>query len=81
MTKAEYLESIGYEYHPYSESFEKDIVIRNYKILLSQVIEIENNKFLVSMHFCCIRSQKDVDKLQIAFNNVKRDFEEMQKYD
>lgn len=80
MTKAEYLESIGYEYHPYSESFEKDIVIRNYKILLSQVIEIENNKFLVSTH-SCIRSQKDVDKLQIAFNNVKRDFEEMQKYE
>ena len=87
MTKREFLESIGYEYCSYSECyeknseyFEKDIVIGNYEFLLYQVIEIENNKFLVSARHC-IRSQKDIDNLQIAFNNVKRDFEEMQKYD
>lgn len=28
----------------------------------------------------CIKSQQDIDNLQIAFNNVKRDFEEMKKY-
>ena len=87
MTKREFLESIGYEYRSYSECyeknseyFEKDIVIGNYEFLLYQVIEIENNKFLVSVRDC-IRSQKDIDNLQIAFNNVRRDFEEMQKYD
>lgn len=87
MTKREFLESIGYEYCSYSECyeknseyFEKDIVIGNYEFLLYQVIEIENNKFLVSVQHC-IRSQKDIDNLQIAFNNVKRDFKEMQKYE
>lgn len=87
MTKREYLESIGYEYRSYSECyeknseyFEKGIVIGNYEFLLYQVIEIENNKFLVSLRHC-IRSQKDIDNLQIAFNNVKRDFEEMQQYE
>ena len=80
MTKAEYLKSIGYEYCSYSECYEKEIVIGNYEFLLYQVVEIENNKFLISVRHC-IRSQKDIDNLQIAFNNVKRDFEEMQKYD
>lgn len=87
MTKAEYLKSIGYEYRSYSECceknreyFEKEIVIGYYEFLLYQIIEIENNKFLVSMQHS-IHSQKDIDNLQIAFNNVKRDFEEMQKYD
>lgn len=87
MTKREYLKSIGYEYCSYSERyvknseyFEKGIVIGNYEFLFNQVIDIENNKFLVSVRDG-IRSQKDIDNLQIAFNNVKRDFTEMKKYD
>lgn len=80
MTKREYLESLGYEYREYSECYEKTKMLGNYENLLQQVINIENDYFLVSVQHS-IHTQKDIDFLQIAFNNVKRDFEEMQKYE
>ena len=88
MTKAEYLESIGYirkiargsigyirkiargsMIYYYQKSFDK----------VFMVIDIQLDDFMIWID--CIRTQKDIDNLQIAFNNVKRDFEEMQKYD
>ena len=77
MTKAEYLESIGYirRLDPYT-------LIYDYKKSLDgeiMIINIQLNNFMIVVG--CIRSQKDIDNLQIAFNNVRRDFEEMKKYD
>lgn len=80
MTKQEYLESIGYEvfvkesgdlilWTKKSGKFEKAIVL----------FERENDYYCLKVNDT-IETQKDIDNLQIAFNNVKRDFEEMQKY-
>ncbi len=89
MTKAEYLESIGYEHYSYSEYFQSIVYLRkiepethDYKKSFDNgimTINIQLGDFMIEPD--CIRSQKDIDNLQIAFNNVKRDFEEMQKYD
>ena len=76
MTKREYLESIGYIHkiepesmtYDYKKSFDNGIMI----------INIQLGDFMIEPD--CIGTQKDIDNLQIAFNNVKRDFEEMQKY-
>lgn len=76
MTKKEFLESRGYE-----------CVIEEGSLFYDK----EFNKALVSIHLTStpittyfevyshtiIRNQKDIDALQIAFNNGKRDFEEM----
>ena len=51
----------------------------NIEYLVSAVIVLAHNTF-----YCLpdsIEIQKDIDRLQIAFNNVKLDFEEMQKYE
>ena len=77
MTKREYLESIGYirkiepesMTYDYKKSFNNGIMI----------INIQLGNFMIAPD--CIGTQKDIDNLQIAFNNVKRDFEEMQKYE
>ena len=77
MTKREYLESIGYirkralesRIYYYQKSF--------YNVFM--VITIHLDEFVIWVNY--IRSQKDIDNIQIAFNNVKRDFEEMKKYD
>lgn len=77
MTKNEYLESLGYirkietesMTYDYKKSFDNGIMI----------INIQLNDFMIEPD--CIGTQKDIDRLQIAFNNVKRDFEEMQKYE
>lgn len=77
MTKREYLESIGYirkietesMTYDYKKSFDNGIMI----------INIQLGDFMIEPD--CIETQKDIDNIQIAFNNVKRDFEEMQKYE
>lgn len=77
MTKREYLESLGYIRrldpesltYEYKKSFDNGIMIIN--------IQLDN--FIIALG--CIGTQKEIDNLQIAFNNVRRDFEEMQKYD
>ena len=76
MTKREYLESLGYirkrvlesRIYYYQKSFDNVIM----------AIDIHLDDFAIWINY--IRSQKDIDNLQIAFNNVRRDFEEMQKY-
>ena len=44
------------------------------------VINLTKSSFEVH-NYKVIREQKDIDNLQIAFNNVKRDFEEVMKHD
>lgn len=44
------------------------------------VINLTTSSFEVH-NYKVIREQKDIDNLQIAFNNVKRDFEEVIKHD
>lgn len=81
MTKAEYLKSIGYEvfvkesgdlilWTKKSSKFEKAIVL----------FERENDYYCLKVNDV-IETQKDIDDLQIAFNNLRRDFDETQKYD
>ena len=76
MTKREYLESIGYTRrlssdtltYEYEKSFDNGIMI----------IDIQFDDFMIELD--CIWTQEQIDNLQIAFNNVRRDYEEMQKY-
>ena len=81
MTKSEYLESIGYEifvkesgdlilWTKKSGKFEKAIVL----------FERESDYYCLKVNDT-IETQKDIDDLQIAFNNLRRDFDETQKYD
>lgn len=81
MTKREYLESLGYVYdeadHTCKKYFKCDYI--GYGDMIIGEINVYSNVFLVKTFL--INSQKDIDDIQIAFNNVKRDFEEMQKYE
>lgn len=85
MTKREYLKSIGYE------CFRDDDIYVKY-----QKFGTDNNQYYCALFikfgkedkFSILwnsnlefERQKDIDNLQIAFNNVKRDFKEMQKYE
>lgn len=74
MTKREYLESIGYETVLDCTCYQKYFIGGTYSI------HLKKNEFWVYFDHI-FYSQKDIDNLQIAFNNVKRDFEEMQKYE
>ena len=77
MTKAEYLESLGY-----IRRLDPDTRTYEYKKSLDgelMIINIQLNNFMIVLG--CIWTQRQIDNLQIAFNNVKRDFEEMQKYE
>ena len=75
MTKAEYLGSIGYD-NFFGSAYHKNYMGFYMTINLSKERE---TPFYVSDENC-IKSQKDIDNLQIALNNVRRDYEEMQKY-
>ena len=77
MTKAEYLESIGY-----IRRLDPDTLTYEYEKSLDgeiMTIYIQLNTFMIVVGR--IWTQRQIDSLQIAFNNVKRDFEEMQKYE
>lgn len=72
MTKKEFLESRNYV--EYGGSFGKTFNNAYATIdLTTSSFEVYNYKI--------IREQKDIDNLQIIFNNVKRDFEEVIKHD
>lgn len=72
MTKKEFLESRGYveDGTLFGKTFKGVYGVIN---LTTSSFEIYNYKV--------IREQKDIDYLQIVFNNVKRDFEEVIKHD
>ena len=84
MTKRKYLESIGYKllvtYSDKSTLWVKYYDYEKYRRGYEQRIYLN---LLGEYQISCrnIETQKDIDTLQIAFNNVKRDFEEMQKYE
>lgn len=70
MTKKEFLESRGY------------IEVGTWfgKTFNNAYVSIDLTKSSFDFYsYKVIREQKDIDCLQIAFNNVKRDFEEVMK--
>ena len=73
MTKKEFLKSRGYIEE--GTLFGKIFVNNVYAI-----IDLTTSSFEV-YNYKVIREQKDIDYLQIVFNNVKRDFEEVIKYE
>lgn len=77
MTKEEYLKSIGYKRKIARASMPYDYRKLFDNVLM--VINIQPGDFAIGIKY--IRFQKDIDNIQIAFDNVKRDFEEMQKYE
>lgn len=80
MTKREYLTSIGYSAENYSPT--KFTKLVDGFDSCSAVIDLDFNEFCIDIwDEEVFETQKDIDNLQIAFNNVKRDYEEMQKYD
>lgn len=77
MTKAEYLESIGYK-----RTLDPDTLTYEYKKSFGNTTMIINIQLDIFGTVCgYIWTQRQIDSLQIAFNNVKRDFEEMMKYE
>lgn len=88
MTKREYLESIGYECECFDDGEEIPEVLWKYYEGFNgahefmMYINLARSKYFVEfVTFLNIENQRQIDDLQIAFNNVKRDFEEMQKYE
>ena len=85
MTKREYLESIGYEWYGVNNIYVKykKFGKKNNEYYCALYIKLEpQNTFSILWNINLeFESQKDIDSLQIAFNNVRRDFEEMQKYE
>ena len=81
MTKREYLESIGYKHIDYVEFYFEKIYKKFDGCFIVMSIDLDRNKyFIVITSDRVIENQRQIDDLQIAFNNVRRDFEEMQKY-
>ena len=83
MTKQEYLESRGYDSY-YIHGFHKVIKFNDSEFYIHAYIFnhsfTNDSKYQFYLEPTYIRNQKDIDNLQITFNNVKHDFEEMQKY-
>lgn len=75
MTKREYLESIGYDRF-FRSAYHKSYMGFYMTINLDKDRETPFYVFVDDV----IKSQQDIGNLQIAFNNVRRDFEEMMKY-
>ena len=82
MTKAEYLISIGYEHSDYVEFYFEKTYKEFDGRFMSMCIDLDRNKyFVVIPSGIAIENQREIDDIQIVFNNVRRDFEEMQKYE
>ena len=79
MTKKEYLESLGYKYYINDKEFRKAFTLGNIEFIVIARFEDDFTYFGIVPDE--ISTQKQIDFMQIVFNNVKRDFEEMQKYE
>lgn len=79
MTKREYLKSKGYHDSCISAKFHKLFIFENPAFFIDAYINVDFEEFYVEPY--PVHCQKDIDALQIAFNNVKRDFKEMMKYE
>ena len=87
MTKREYLESMGYVCMYWDGEEIPELLYKRYEASdgsedMTMYINWEEKRYFVELiHVGIIENQRQIDDLQIAFNNVKRDFEEMQKYE
>ena len=78
MTKQEYLERIGYKYCEEEDIYKQVFSNNNNDYLVIAYIDLNVNDFYIAPD--TIYSQRNIDFTQIVFNDVKRDFEEMQQY-
>lgn len=87
MTKEEYLKSIGYKIDTWCDIENIGVFYKMYEGIdgnqdMTLYIDLNENRYFVELTLVeILENQRKIDDLQIAFNNVKRDFEEMQKYD
>lgn len=82
MTKQKYLKNKNYIYKKEEDFYKKTFSFGNKDIIEYQVngiIDLFYKTFYLYPN--SIKSQKEIDYLQIAFNNLKRDFEEVQNYE
>lgn len=84
MTKKEYLKSIGYERYGVNNIYVKYRKFgkenNEYYCALYIKLDPQNTYSIQRNSNLEFNSQKDIDELQIAFNNLRRDCEETQKY-
>lgn len=82
MTKQQFLKDKNYIYNKEENICKKTFAFGNednIEYLVIGVIDLVYNIF-----YCypdSVESQEDIDNLQLAFNNLKQDFEECMKYD
>ena len=87
MTKREYLESKGYKCESWYDEEIPELLYQMHEGYdgvqnMTMYINWAENKYFIELTTVGnIENQKQIDDLQIAFNRVKDDFEEMQKYD
>ena len=79
MTKRELLEIKGYVYKTDEECFRKVFEFDNGDYLVIAVIDLNYDAHYIMAD--SVAKQSDIDNLQIAFNNLKRDFKEVQTYE
>ncbi|MBO8427948.1 MAG: hypothetical protein IAC58_05355 [Firmicutes bacterium] len=77
MTKEEQLLNKGYQFATYAESYIKK---NKYDNFIEQFINLKNSEFCISINKA-IRNQDDINNLQIAFNDVKQDYNEVMNND
>lgn len=83
MTKKEYLESKGYIYDSEENIYKKTFSYTN-SLGGIEYLVIGNINLVYQTYYLyvdCVETQKDIDSLQIAFNNLKSDYEECMKYE
>ena len=86
MTKREYLESVGYKYDDWYEDTPINIFKKIYRgrdddESLKAAIDLDDNYYYLEMSpDFTIRGQEQINLIQMAFDSVKKVYEEMQKY-
>ena len=87
MTKREYLESVGYKYDDWYEEtqiniFEKIYRGRDDDEYLQASIDLDDNYYRLDLSPCfSITGQEQINLIQMAFDSLKKVYEEMQKYE
>ena len=79
MKKRDVLESKGYALI-WGKTYEQYRSMLLGRLVVGLRIDLETNEFYL-MCTAQIETQKDLDNLQIAFNDLKRDFKEIQTYE
>lgn len=82
MTKLEQkLLELGYEQLPYLKTYfvkEFNCVMHKVIFLNDQLTEVKGHKI---SPYGAFRTQQDIDNLQLAFNELQKDLEELKKYE